>query len=138
MHSDGTCVQRVTSPDEQCRVGRISPDSESIAFRTVNGSPIGIVPRFSKNKDRVNTMKLDGTGRNEVVREDPNGFPDAVCWSPDGKSLAVEINRWKEVPGGLSIPSEAWIEIYDLEGKRLRTIKPPKYGNISHSPPDWR
>ncbi len=140
MRPDGTDMRRVTPEGDNPSYGRISPNSHKIAYRIVTGPPRGQIGGFSAWKFRVCVVNVDGTGRKEVGRESPRGIPSPdLCWSPDGKYLAVQFCKWSESWGSISysvVPE--WIEIYDLEGHRTRTLTVAKERRFSGGAIDWR
>jgi Tol biopolymer transport system component len=138
MRPNGTGVRRVTPEGENSRYGRFSPDSVRIAYQTSAGPRRGTVPRRSLYKFRVNITNLNGTDRKEVVREDWAGVPQHMCWSPDGRFLAVRIGQWMEGSWGVSFHSESWTDIYDSSGQRVRTLRCDELKFPTGESLDWR
>lgn len=138
MQPDGTGVRRVTPQGEDCTYARFSPDSTRIAYQTSAGPRRGTVPRRSLYRFRVSITNFNGTDRKEVVREDLTGVPRHMCWSPDGRFLAVGIGEWTEGAWGVSLASESWIDIYDLSGQRVRTLKCDEMKFPGGESLDWR
>ncbi len=141
MHPDGTGVRRVTPEGAESWYGRISPDSAKIAYQTYqeDSDPShavrqGTIPRWS-----VSVMSSDGSGHKEVIRNDAIGLPMHMCWSPDGKYLAIQIHKWRKTLGGAVFPPESRIDVYDLTGRRIRTLAAPEDGEFCGGASiDWR
>ncbi len=126
-HPDGTGRRLLTDKGAHRNIlARFSPDSRTIAYIHHAGEIRSIW--------RVN---IDGSDRREVFR-DPENSADMVCWSPDGKWLAVKlahVTRDENGQGALEGDGDR-VEIMDADGKRRRTLHlPPNQfiGNI-----DWK
>ncbi len=140
IRPDGTGARRVTPQGHNASYGRISPDSQSIAYRIVAGPPRGQTGGFSAWKFRVCVVNSDGTGRKEVAHETTGGIPSPdFCWSPDGKYLAVQFCKWRESWGSISYSvSPESIEIYNLDGRRIQALAVPKEDDFRGGAIDWR
>jgi len=130
MNADCSGVRQVTPENEQCEYGRFSPDSTRIAYLSIDSGTDG----------GLRVMSTADMDRNEIVRSIATGFPGCMCWSPDGKCLALEIRRRHvDSRGRVSYSGEICIEIYDLAGKKIRTVDNPKGGTFWGTDSlDWR
>jgi Tol biopolymer transport system component len=105
-------------------LGRFSPDSQSVAYVRIN---------HAKSEYSVRLINV-ATARERVIRDgDGQDDPDGnLCWSPDGKYLAVRMMDWKK--RDLPAP-DGHIDILDLQGRRVRWLGIPQGYPV---PCDWR
>ena len=71
--------------------GRLSPDGRQVSY--VASSRLG---------DRVMIVNRDGTGAREIFKSEGVADPDDVCWSPDGRFIALSMFDWT-LEGGRKI-----------------------------------
>jgi dipeptidyl aminopeptidase/acylaminoacyl peptidase len=125
MHPDGKAERRLTHEHDNL-YPRFSPDGRTIAFvRHVDG----------EKSLAVCTVAVQGGEPRKVYQID--GAHPSVCWSPNGKQLAVAVWNLSE-RGGVARdhPFGCRIELMDADGSH-RTILPiPKASLVG--PPDWR
>lgn len=142
MRPDGSDVRRVSPEGMGSWYGRISPDSCRIAYQAYEEAANWSNPsaKLSVPRRTVSIMTSAGTDCGAVIRSDDVGVPSHMCWSPDGKYLAIEVHKMtKTWLGGWSFPRESRIDICDLKGKRVRTLTAPEDGSFSQSASiDWR
>lgn len=105
-------------------LGRFSPDSRSIAYTRVNHKRGDYSLRVVDVATGQERTLLDDDGQ-----EHPNGN---LCWSPDGKFLAVRMMHpvQADAPAGLG-----HIEIVDLQGRRIRALGIPQRISV---PCNWQ
>jgi Tol biopolymer transport system component len=115
-HADGTGPSLLLEKNPGgSGLGRFSPDSRSVAYVRINHWKreygVRVIDVATCRERRI----LDGDGH-----DDPDGN---LCWSPDGKYLAVRMMDWKkrDVPG-----PAGHLEIVDLQGRRIRWLGIPQ------------
>lgn len=129
MRPDGTDERRLTEGGLN-HGPRFSPDSQQIAYL-----------RSEKGESALWVVNADGGDRRLVVREENNTGPNQFCgWSPDGKSLAFDIETWSRDDEGRRFlgpeDSNPRLAIIDLDGTNLRPLDLPRARWIGS--PDWR
>ena len=86
--SDGSSPQQITDGSSIAWTNHWSPDGKRIAF-TGRIDPKGELAIF--------VMNVDGTGRGQVSHFPPgSGNAQWPLWSPDGRQLAIQVNRLHE------------------------------------------
>ncbi len=115
MRVDGSQRRCLNADAEVGLMGVFAPDGASIAYRSQD----------DEWHCRFGVMDLSGANRRLIVQHRPLQTPGAFCWSADGKYLALAVQNWQRMSGGGASQLHDWhIEIYDLAGKRHRTLKP--------------
>src|SRR5262249_6289441 len=110
---------------------RFSPDGRRVAYTRMDG--------WEDNRwidGGVWVADIDGKKRVQVYKEGDDGFPEDVCWSPDGKHLACTLgNRAaKRIPQDMLFVDG--VLIIDVETKESRLIDLPSAWFLGA--PDWR
>jgi Tol biopolymer transport system component len=96
-------------------LGRFSPDSKTVAYVRINHQNREYSVRVIDVTTSRERLVVDGDGK-----DDPDGN---LCWSPDGKYLAVRMmDRTQEE----SPEPQGHLEILDLQGRRIRWIGVPQ------------
>jgi WD40 repeat protein len=114
VRPDGT-IERQLTRDGDNTIARFSPDGKRIAYLhrqdTLAGRPVDVW-----------TIDLDGKNNREVLASKTTKTL-RLCWSPDGKGLAlIIVDLKKDV--AMREPNARPV-IIDLEGKIIRTIQLP-------------
>jgi RNA polymerase sigma factor (sigma-70 family) len=119
VHPDGTGARNLTegsANDDLFSIFRISPDGRSVAYveiKTVN----------EIRHSRLFVVEIDGKNRREIPAPLPPGITAAVCWSPDGLRLALNLLD--------SRTKEGTIALVDLDGSNFQKLPlPPGRWNI--------
>ena len=113
---DGTEQRRLTQgPGLNC-YARFSPDGKQVAFTHQRG------------KTSIRTIAVADGKETTVAEQDGANSVEAVCWSPDGKYLAISRFDWEVGPDGKYFKtadhdSNYRFEIVSLDGKERREIK---------------
>jgi hypothetical protein len=137
MRTDGTDIRRVTPEGQEATGGRFSPDASSIAYVSVCRKAPETGPRLPVLPRRVNIVNFERGDHRVVVPENTAGCPVEVCWSPDGRFLAVMVDKWVEEPRGMSFTGGSSIDIYDLTGARICSLAPADVVSLGKEL-DWR
>jgi RNA polymerase sigma factor (sigma-70 family) len=136
MHPDGTDQRRLTKGRGLNCYARFSRDGRSIVYL-----------HQERGVNSLHVMDADGGNDRVVVKEKDGLTPDAACWSPDGKRLAVVlIKRAKQGATDLlgnGIPDAYHLEIMDADGGNRHDLKFRIADNMVVTPhyvghPDWR
>jgi dipeptidyl aminopeptidase/acylaminoacyl peptidase len=127
-NADGSGRRVVVSGPGAHDPARFSPDGKKVAYL------------HWKNPDRraLWVVGLDGKDPAPLIREEL-AQPDSVCWSPDGKWLAVQLQAFKRKGDGtLDFDNDnSRIELVSADGRERKSI--PKPPNTSwFGSPDWR
>jgi Tol biopolymer transport system component len=130
MRPDGTDERRLTEGRGLNVYPRFSPDSRRVAYL-----------HQERGLNSLWVVDIDVTGRREVYREENDTSPGQFCWSPDGKSLAYELEDWQRDEMGKKFsgyPEKAnmRIEITDADGNNRRPLSLPRARWIGA--PDWQ
>jgi RNA polymerase sigma factor (sigma-70 family) len=128
---DGSESRRLSDLGGFNEPGRFSHDGTRVAWC-----------RRVKGVDSVWVVNIDGTGKKRVF-EAKDVHTQSVCWSPDGKRLAMVLMDYGASPDGLVNrfqfgPDGNWrIELIDVDSGEHRTV--PLKGNVwSLRDVDWR
>jgi RNA polymerase sigma factor (sigma-70 family) len=131
LRPDGKDQQQLTKGGAS-NSPRFSPDSRKIAYL-----------HYDKEGSSIWTMDVDGQNKHKVLAQEDLVSPMSVCWSPDGKRLAVLLFKYHRNEEGtpiLSDPAKAdfHLEIIDADGgnRRRLDIAGPKVNWIENV--DWR
>jgi Tol biopolymer transport system component len=136
MHPDGTEERRLTNGGGLNCYARFSPDGRRLVYiHQLRGS------------NSLHILDLAGGEDREILNEKDGDMPDAACWSPDGKRLAVGLTT-RPRPGATDLPDNPLhlayrLEIMGADGGNRRELKltdaegnPIRLSVIGH--PDWR
>ncbi len=124
MQLDGSDSRRLTTNGDN-RGPRISPDGRSITY--LHHEP-------GEKSLSVWIADADGCNARKVYQID--GTHPEVCWSPDGKRLALSIYPITETGALVREPGTCRIELIDPDGTN-RVILPLPMTNFVGSP-DWK
>ncbi|QDV35049.1 TolB family protein [Tautonia plasticadhaerens] len=130
MRPDGTEQRRLTEGNGLNVYPRFSPDGRQIAYLHSEGGEASIW-----------VIDVDGSDRRQVFREQGDDAPGQLCWSPDGRSLAVAMHTWSRDEDGqkyIGVTEDAnyRVAIIDLEAGGIRTLDLPPTSWLGG--PDWR
>ncbi len=98
----------------------------------------------SARPDRVIVVDSDGENAGSVYQAQGLACPNEVCWSPDGKHLAIVLFDWIEKNGtrvrsiALGDDNNWRIAIIDRDGGNLRTVQLQDLSLMEIGAPDWR
>lgn len=81
MHADGTEQRRITLDRSANLYPRFSPDGKQIAYHHFTPT----------EKGSLWVVDVDGSNPRQVLAEQENGNIGGLCWSPDGRSLAMKV-----------------------------------------------
>jgi Tol biopolymer transport system component len=132
LAADGGEPTRVSLPVHRTYKGRFSPDGKQVTY-VVSAKP-----------NRVVILNRDGSAWREVYRGNGLTDPKEVCWSPDGKHLAIVLFDWIEENGQriISVAPEHdnnWrVLILDKGGKNPRPLLLEGLPVIEISGLDWK
>jgi Tol biopolymer transport system component len=136
MHPDGSGERRLTKGRGLNCYARFSPDGKRIAYL-----------HQERGVNSVHVMDADGTKDREILVEKDRVTPEYVCWSPDGKRLALTLIT-RPRPGatdllGNPLHETVRIETLDADGGNRKELKlldaegtAMQIQNVGH--PDWR
>ncbi len=128
--ADGRDLRQLTNSGRNV-FPRISPDGRWIVYTHVKD----IRSREPSPEDGLWIVAADGKGRRQLLARADIDADMRACWSPDGKRLAVVLNREAgDRPRDASFIR--CIQIIDTHGKIQRTIELPGVNWIPN--PEWR
>ena len=109
--------QRQLTKDGANYFPRFSPDSRKIAY----------VHQDKKGSSSIWIMDADGQNNHKIMAEEDLVSPNLVCWSPDGKRLAVGLFKYHRNEKGTPILSDPGIadfhiELLDADGQNRRRL----------------
>lgn len=95
----------------------------------------------------IRILDIDGKNEQTILREGVTETPNGLCWSPDGRRLAVVMFDYKLAGDGKSLGTnfdehDFRLELIDADGKNRRRLKlqekPGQRINYFSGHPDWR
>lgn len=111
--------------------GRFSPDGNRVAY--VLSSTLG---------DRVMVANRDGTGAKEIFKGEGLAEPEDVCWSPDGKTIALSMFDWTLENGQKIRRSDQdcnyRIVLINVADKSQQLLQLPDLSLVEISEMDWQ
>lgn len=130
LAADGGEPRRVSLAAHRAYAGRLSPDGKQVTYIA------------SAKPDRVVIVDRDGSNWREVFRGEGLTDPEELCWSPDGKRLAVVLFDWTEENGRRIMRSEDdhnyRVLIIDKDGKNRRPLLLEGLSVTGISGLDWK
>jgi dipeptidyl aminopeptidase/acylaminoacyl peptidase len=92
MQPDGSDERRITADGVHGYRARFSPNSRQIAL-------------YGGDKESrfVRIVDLDGTNERTILREGAAETPNGLCWSPDGRRLAIVMFDYKLTGDGKTL-----------------------------------
>ncbi|HWE40175.1 MAG TPA: hypothetical protein VG406_26725 [Isosphaeraceae bacterium] len=131
MHPDGTGQRCVADEPGTNLFPRFAPDGRRVAYTHMEPLKDN---RWGPGSIRV--VDLDGKGRTTIYNEGEDGFPEQLCWSPDGKRLACLLgNRSPRGESPRKLHNDG-ILIVGADGKDARVFPLPSVQFLGA--PDWR
>jgi RNA polymerase sigma factor (sigma-70 family) len=136
MHPDGSGERRLTKGGGLNCYARFSPNGKRIVYL-----------HQERGINSLHVMDADGRNDREILVEKDRVSPHYVCWSPDGKRLALVLITQPR-PGatdllGNPLQTTFRIELMDPDGGNRRELKLPdaegaaiQLQGVGH--PDWR
>lgn len=131
MNLDGKDQRRVADEPGTNVYPRFAPDGRRVAYSHMDPMKDN---RWGAGSLRV--VDLDGKNRTTVYTEGDDGFPEQLCWSPDGRRLACVLGlrrRGEESPRKLHNDG---LLVVDADGKNARVVPLPAVRFLGA--PDWR
>jgi Tol biopolymer transport system component len=136
MHPDGTGERRLTKDGLNC-YAHFSPDGQRLVYL-----------HQIKGANSLHVVNIDGTNDREILKDQKGVGPEAACWSPDGKRLAVLIIDHPQPTGvtdwlGNPKPITFRLELVDADGGNRQPVQllgPSDRPNVPLclGRPDWR
>ncbi|HVA50270.1 MAG TPA: M56 family metallopeptidase [Pirellulales bacterium] len=132
MHPDATGERRITQDRSANLYPRFSPDGKQIAYH-----------RFTlAEKGGLWIVDVEGSNARQVLAEQENATIGGLCWSPDGRSLAIKvvenINEPRKKKARLEIVAAAGGEPRALQLKDVTVIhfmQMPEWRIVTADPP---
>ncbi len=132
MKPDGSGERRITQGRGLNVYAKFSPDSGKVLYL-----------HQEKGANSLWTVKIDGSGASQLLKEEDLVGIDAGCWSPDGKHVAVARFDWQRAEDGSKVlkideDHNYRLEIMDPDGKNRKELKLDDLKPIWIGQPEWR
>jgi Tol biopolymer transport system component len=157
---DGKWITTISDRPQSFRVNGLQvyimrPDATNERLLTHGGANID--PRFSPDSTKVLytgyesgnyrawTVAIEGGERTEIYQQEKRevGVPVAVCWSPDGKRIAMVVHDWERTEDGklmLKDPENGnfRIIIMDTHGQNRKQLRLKNARLVGCDKLEWR